>query len=327
MRRREFLMLVGGALAVWPLTARTGDSRVVGMLTVTGEDTFKAMLAALRAGLKDGGFIEGASLAIEARYAAGDPARLAPLAAELAALKPSVIIASTNVAIIAARHAAPAVPIVGLIEHDPIALGFAQSYARPGGMITGLTFTAGEDAEIGKRLELLRELVPGLRRVGFIFWADSPTAGLDERLAREGAARLDLGFVAFPVRTVDDLQSAFAPGTSDVDAILVLLGATPAVAGHLGTFVELALHAKMPVLSLGIPGVRAGLLAAYGPDLLDLTRRAGGYAAKILAGSKPGDLPIEQPLKFQFIINLKTAKALGLDVPLHLQQLADEVIE
>ena len=285
--------------------------------------------AALRSGLKDGGFVEGTNFAFAMRYADGDFKRVAPLAAELAALKPSVIVASPDEVTLAAHHAAPTVPLVmsGLVG-DPVALGLAQSYARPGGMATGVTTTAGGGMEaiIGKRMALLKELVPGLARIGVILITDTARFATKQNGTNEAAKRLGLDVVSLPVRTLGDVETAFASGVrAGAGAFYVDSG--PVTMNDRAKVAEFAFRAGKPTVGQVIEQARAGLLMSYAANIADGWRRAGVYVAKILAGAKPGDLPIEQASKFTFVINLKTAKALGLTVPPRLLLLADEVVE
>jgi len=324
MRRRDLIAMLGGVAVAWPRLAVAEERRLVAVLWPNTSDISSGAEAAFRAGLKEGGFVEGGNLALAIRRT-DDPARLAPLAAELVSLKPDVMVAQTFTFIMALRRAAPMVPLVGVFDGDPVALGVVQSYARPGGMVTGLTYTVGDDAEIGTRIELLKELVPGLRRIGYMFSPDMPTAARAEARGRAAADRLGIEFAALPVRTADDLRAAFA--SPDVGGIMVYAGGSPLLMSHPEMLVEFAIRARKPVIGISRAVARAGLLMSYGPDIPDLLRRAGGYAAKILAGMKPGNLPIEQPERFRLVINLKTANALGLTIPPTLLARADEVIE
>jgi putative ABC transport system substrate-binding protein len=321
MRRREFILALGGA-AVWPLAARATERRLVGLLWTDRSQSSQSWEAALRRGLAEAGFVEGSNLVFAARYAGGDLTRLAPLAAELAALKPDVIVAAGSRNAIEAHRAAPEVPVVAGFDGDPVALGLFQSYARPDGMVTGLTLTAAND-QIGKNVEIMRELVPGLRGIGFMFSPDVPGAVRIEPIIRAAAEHLDLAFAAFPIRSMDEVRAAFL--SDGVDGMHIY--GNPVLRNNVSAFVDLAIATKKPVMTIFREFTERGFLLSYGLDHLDMWRRLGGYTGKILAGAKPIDLPVEQPQKFALVINLKTAKALGLVVPPALLARADEVIE
>jgi putative ABC transport system substrate-binding protein len=323
MRRRDFITLFGGA-AAWPIVARAAERRLVGVLWSTNSQVAQSGIAALRHGLAEAGFAEGSNLAFAERYAGGDLTRLAPLAGELAALKPDVIVTSGSTTALEAHRAAPDVPVIAMFDGDPVALGLFQSYARPGGMVTGLTLVAAND-QIGKNVEIMRELVPGLRGIGFMFSPDVPGAVRTEPIARAAAEHLGLAFAAFPIRSMDDVKAAFLSQSSGVNGIFIY--GNPLLRNNLTAFVDLAIAAKKPVMTIFREYTQRGFLVSNGPDIPDIWRRLGGYAAKILAGAKPGDLPVEQPTKFDLVINLKTAKALGLEIPWSVLTRADEVIE
>jgi putative ABC transport system substrate-binding protein len=320
MRRREFILSLAGAVA-WPFAARAVERRLVGVLW-SDRAQAQSWDAALRRGLAEAGFAEGSNLAFAARYAGGDLTRLAPLAGELAALKPDVIVAAGSRNALEAHRAAPDVPVVAGFDGDPVALGLFQSYARPGGMVTGLTLIAA-NTQIGKNVEIMRELVPGLRGIGFMFSPDVPGAVRTEPIMRAAAEHLGLAFAAFPIRSMDEVKAAFL--SDGVDGMHIY--GNPVLRNNVSAFVDLAIATKKPVMTIFREFTERGFLVSYGPDLLEMWRRLGGYAAKILAGAKPGDLPVEQPQKFALVINLKTAKALGLDVSPTLLARADEVIE
>jgi len=321
MRRREFIAVLAGA-AAWPLLARAAERRLVGLLWSDRSQSSQSWDAALRRGLAEAGFAEGSNLAFAARYAGNDLTRLAPLAGELAALKPDVIVAAGSRNALEAHRAAPDVPVVAGFDGDPVALGLFQSYARPGGMVTGMTLLAAND-QTGKNVEIMREVVPGLRGYGFMFSPDVPGAVRTEPLARAAAEHFGLAFTAFPIRSMDEVKAAFL--SDGVDGMHIY--GNPVLRNNVTAFVDLAIAAKKPVMTIFREFTQRGFLVSYGPDLLDMWRRLGGYAGKILAGTKPGDLPVEQPQKFALVINLKTAKALGLEIPASLLVRADEVIE
>ena len=320
MRRRDVLVVLGAG-ALWPRFARA-EPHLVAVLSDGTPEIMKRGEAALRQGLAENGFVEGPNLAFAARYAYGDSARLPALAAELAALKPNVIVTAGNIGAHAAHRAAPDVPVVAVFGGDPVAQGLFQSYARPEGMVTGLTYLA-TPAQIGKNLEILRDLVPGLRGIGFVFSPDDPGAVNAEPIAGAAAKDLGLAYAAFPIRSMEDAKAAFSSG--QVDGMLIytfaLLERNPAA------FVDLAIMGKKPVITIFRFLTLRGFIVSYGPDVLEMWRRLGGYAARLLAGAKPSDLPVEMPTKLALVINLKTAKALGLTVPQSILVRADEVIE
>jgi len=329
LRRRD---LIAAAALGWPLRSFAQPalgSPLVAVLWPGRPETEVDFDAALRSGLKDGGYVEGTNFAFAMRYATGDLGRLAPLAAELAALKPRVILTGSDDAVLAVHRAAPTVStITAGMTADPVALGLAESYARPGGTVTGLTLNAGggEEAITGKRIGLLKEVVPALARLGVIGVADIPLTTAALNGAKGAGARLGVDVLPFLVRTLDDVDAAFASGVRAGAGAFYVVGA-PLLMTNRVKVAELAAHAGKPTIGLLVEQARAGLLMSYSSDLVECWRLAGGYAAKILAGAKPGDLPIEQASKFTFVINLKTAKALGITVPPRLLLLADETVD
>ena len=321
MRRRDLLALFAGG-ALRPRFACAQNRRLVGVLWQDTPETTKVVDGALKQGLAEQGLVEGSNLAFAERYANGDLGRLPALASELAALKPDVIVTVGGNGAFAVHRAAPDVPVVAALDADPVAQGLFQSYARPEGMVTGLALTTS-NAIIGKNFEILRDLVPGLRGIGFMFSPDVPGAVQLEPIAGAAAKDLGLAYAAFPIRSMDEVKAAFSSG--EVDAMFIY--GNPLLWKNPTAFVELATAAKKPVMTIFRGLTARGFLVSYGPDTLDIWRRVGGYAAKILAGAKPSDLPVEMPSKFTLVINLKTAKALGLAVPQSLLARADEVIE
>jgi putative ABC transport system substrate-binding protein len=330
--RREVLALLGGGAVAWPLRAFAQPAPglpLVAVLWPGTPESVKDSDAALRGGLKDGGSVEGTNFAFAMRYANGEDERLAPLAAELAALKPRVIMMPTDAAALAVHNAAPTVPLVfTALFSDPVALGLAESYAQPGGMATGFTNSSGggEEALVGKRISLLKELVPGLARVGVIGVADSPSFAIAQNGTKTAAGHLGLDVFPLPVRTIEDVEAAFASGLR-AGAGAFYIDAPPLLFSNRAKVAEFAARAGKPTIAPTTVQARAGLLMSYAPDLAEEWRLAGGYAVKILAGAKPADLPIQQPDKFTFVINLKTAQALGITIPSRLLLLADETIE
>ena len=332
MRRREFIT-AAGPLVVWPRAAFSQQSSkppTVAFLIPASLEQAKVRLEALRKGLRESGLVEGVHYGIETRFADGRQDRMPGLARELQSAKPAVFVVGGSVsAIRALEHGTPA--IFTALAIDPVEVGFARSYARPGGMITGNVLNAlgGEDTIAEKRITLFKELVPGLTRLGMFGFDRSIKPSLFEKELSAGtkvSSRLGFETREYGLKTIDDLQPALAAGAQDGidgiylsgDSLLInnLSRATPAILGAgkptVGTYVEFA---------------RAGVLMTYASDLMDGWRRAGIYAAKILQGVKPGDLPIEQPTKFTLAINAKTASQLGISIPTALQALADELIE
>jgi putative ABC transport system substrate-binding protein len=344
MQRREFIGLIGAAALSFPRPgyAQT-DLPVVGFLLPQKSDSGGARdrVTALRKGLQEGGFIEGTNYSLAVRSAEGDMNRYPQLVRELGALKPRVIVtagyASGNFS-----RLVPDVPMVftGLAV-DPIEVGLAQSYTHPGGMTTGNVMNAvgGELTIAQKRIGLFKELVPNLTRLGMIAPAYRENEALQTQKVVQGwlamrekealqkvSAQLDFEFVPYDFNTIDDLESAFASGVRD-DVSAFYISTEPLLAGNLSRVMSSVTASRKPSVGTIPDWGRAGLLMSYATDIVDGVRHAGIYAAKILNGAKPGDLPVEQASKFTFVINLKTAKALGIAVPANLLALADEVIE
>jgi putative ABC transport system substrate-binding protein len=330
MRRREFIGLMGTAALGFarPAHAQTNpDLPLVGVLVPRTLEPAKDALAALRIGLQEAGFVEGTNYSFALRFANGDLDRLPSLAKELGALKPRVIAAS-SVAARAVRNALPEIPLVFTsISIDPVATGLVQSYARPGGMVTGNVTNAmgSEEALTEKRMGLFKELVPGLTRLGMIgpkglLWKAEQTA------LRNVSGHFGFELVDYAIQTLDDLEDAFSSGRRDGVSAFYISG-EPLLFNNMSRVMPLVAASGKPTVGVYPEFGRAGLLMSYSSDTLDGFRHAGIYVAKILGGTKPGDLPIEQASKFIFVINLKTAKELGIAVPPTLLTLADEVIE
>ena len=309
--------------AAWPLAARAqqpaaGKVPRIGFLQFggTGEN-----IAAFMQGLRDAGYIDGQSAIVEARYY--DIDRLAGLANELVALKCDVIFAAAPYAIKAAMKATSTIPIVGIdLESDPVASGWAAGLAHPGRNLTGMFLDLPELG--GKQIELLKEAVPTLSHLA-VLW-DS-TIGVVQFRATEAAARAaGVTLQSLSVQQPDDFPDAFDRASREgVHGMVVL--SSPLINGQRSQIVEWALKIRLPTISLFTQFPRSGGLMAYGPNLADIYKGAAIYVDRILKGAKAGDLPIQRPIKFDLVINLKTAHALGLDIPLFLQQRADEVIE
>jgi len=327
MRRRELITLVGGAVAAWPLTARAEVQsaakmyRVGFLLGATGESV-ASLFHALQDRLRELGYIEGRNVVFVQRYADGRMERLPDLAAELVRLRVDVIVTGTNLHVAAVRHATETIPIVMVFTADPVGAGFVASLARPGGNVTGLTADASPDLW-GKYLSLLKEVVPRLSRVGVLGQVASQVG-----FAELEAASQNVGVTleVADLQRTEDIDRAFATMISHrVEALLVVVGPLTYLLRE--EIADAALKHQLPAMTNASQFAQAGLLMSYGPNVEDMYRQAATYVDKILHGASPADLPVEQPTNFEFVINMRTAKALGLDVPLRLQQFANEVIE
>ena len=325
MKRREFITLVGGA-AAWPMAARGQQAAmpVIGLLSPFSRSDTEPWHQAFRQGLNKLGWVEGESIRIEYRYAEGRTERLPELVADLISHKVAIIVAAVTPDTQAAARATKAIPIVMASAGDPVATGLVQNLARPGGNITGLSQMVIDIA--AKRLELLKEIVPGLSRVAVLWNPRDTSSTLTWREIQLPARRLDIELRSLEVKDVEEFDGAFATAiAAKVGAVYPLPG--PIFVDNEKRIAEFAARNRLPSIFHLPEFVRLGGLMAYGPDRVDLFRRAATYVDKILKGANPGDLPIEQPTKFELAINLKTAKLLGLTFPPSLLVRADEVIE
>jgi putative ABC transport system substrate-binding protein len=324
MRRREFIAGLGSA-AAWPLTAH-GQQAKMSTIGYVGGSTLASTSAwtmAFMQRLRELGWIEGSNVAMEHRWAEGRTERYAEIAAEFVRLKVDVILTHGTEGTTAAKQATAAIPIIFAVVGDPIGGGLVTSLARPGGNVTGLSVQA---PDVGtKRLELFRELVPGLRRLGIMANTTNFSTALEMNEVAAAARTLSLEVVTFGIRRAEDITAAFEAFKGRVDALYV--AADPLVLTNGVAISTLAVGARPPTIYIGKPYVQAGGLMSYGPSYVDQYRRAATYVDRVLRGAKPADLPVEQPTKFELVINMVTAKALGLDVPDKLLALADEVIE
>jgi putative tryptophan/tyrosine transport system substrate-binding protein len=325
MRRRNFIALLGGAAAAWPLAARAQQPAklpTIGFLGTTSALAWSHYVAAFAQRLRELGWVESRTVAIEYRWAEGRSERLTEMAREFVRLKVDVIVTAGS-AFLAVKQATSVMPIVFAIADDPVEAGFVASLARPGGNITGLAIQRADT--LGKRLELLREVLPGLRRLAILANVGDPNT-VREMGEVEAAART-LGFevAKLEIRRAEDIGPAFEALKGGADALYVC--GDPLVNTSRVRINTLALAARLPTMHFVKVYVEAGGLMSYGPNFADLFRRSADYVDKILHGVKPGDIPIEQPTKFELVINLKTAKALGLQIPDKLLAVADEVIE
>jgi putative tryptophan/tyrosine transport system substrate-binding protein len=325
VNRREFITLIGGAAAAWPLAARAqqpGKLPTIGFLGASPSIESQRVAAFVQR-LRELAWIDGRNLAIEYRWAEGRNERYAENAAELVRLKVDVIVTVATPPTVAAKQATAVIPIVFAAASDPVGTGLVASLARPGGNVTGLANQISDTG--GKKLELLREAVPGLRRLAIMANVGNPATVLDMAEAQAAARALGLGVTTSEIWRAEDISAAFDALKGRVDALYVCVD--PLVNTHRIRVNTLALAARLPTMHGLREYVEAGGLMSYGPNLPDLLRRAADYVDKILRGAKPSDIPVEQPTKFDLIINLTTAKALGLEISPLLLARADEVIE
>jgi putative tryptophan/tyrosine transport system substrate-binding protein len=294
----------------------------IGFLGTASASAWSAWTAAFAERLRELGWIEGRTVAIQYRWADGRVERWTEIAAELAELKVDVIVTGGNAAL-AAKQASSAIPIVFAMVDDPVGMGLIASLARPGGNLTGLSMQQADVA--GKRLALLREAVPALRRLAIMANVEYPSATLEMNQVQTAARTLGLDAATFEIRRAEDIAPAFEGLKDRADALYVVGDAV--VFTHRVRINTLALTARLPTIYVVREFIETGGLMSYGPSFPDLFRRAADYVDKILRGAKPGDIPVEQPTKFDLAINLTTAKALGLTIPPMLLARADEVIE
>ena len=329
MRRRDFISLIGGVAATWPLAARAQQGermrRIGVLLNATADDPdYQAWVGAFLQALQELGWIDGRNVRIDIRWATNNVAGISKHAAELAALAPDVILAPGTVTVGPLLQATRTVPIVFPIIADPVSGGFVDSLARPGGNATG--FMLFEYSISGKWLELLKQIAPGVRRVAVLGDPDIPTGPAQFGVIQAVAPSLRVEVSSFNKRDASEIERAVtAFARTPNGGLIVTAGGQTMV--HRTLIITLAARHKLPAIYFDRAFVTAGGLLSYGPDRTDLYRRAAGYVDRILKGEKPADMPVQAPTKYQLVINLKTAKTLGLDVPVHLQQIADEVIE
>ncbi len=326
MKRREFITLLGISAVPsigWPLGVLAQQKiPTIGFLGTASEAAWKQWVAGFVDRLRDLGWTEGRTVTIEVRWAEGNEQRFAEIAAEFVKLKVDVIVTS-GAAGIAAKRATTTIPIVFAVANDPVGSGLVASLSRPGGNVTGLSLQAGELT--GKRLEFMKEILPTFGRLAVLGNVGYSAAALEMREISEAAFRLGIEVIRLEIRNPDDIAAALEMAKGRADALYI--STDPVVNTNRVRIHDLAMGAKLPAMS----GVReyaaAGGVMSYGPSYPDLFRRAADLVDKILRGTKPGDIPIEQPTKFELVFNLKTAKALGITVPPRLLFTADEVIE
>lgn len=323
MERRKFIKLLGGAAAVWPLAAHAQKSMPrIGWLVYSGA-TLGPIDQSLKDAIAQAGLVDGRNIEIVLRYANGKPDQLAGLADELVAQQPDLLLAIGGDVVKPLFEASKGrIPIVGGVSDSPMRAGFAASLARPGKNFTGVTYLTDEMA--AKRVQLLKEVAPSAKRVAVIF---NPQHFDDEvTFARRGAESLGIELTTYPISSAADLDAALpAASAGGADSLFIISSRLTGIAAA-----KIARHGeerRLPVIASWREFAASGALLSYGPSRIFEAKRLVGYMQKVLNGAKPADLPIEQPVKFELVINLKTAKALGLNVPLTLLDRADEVIE
>ncbi|MGC1825098.1 MAG: ABC transporter substrate-binding protein [Pseudolabrys sp.] len=324
MRRRDVITLLGGAAASWPLAVRAQQAGKLPTIGFLGADAsaFAPWTAAFVARMRELGWIEGRTIAIEYRWSEGRPERYAEIAGEFVRLKVDAIV-TVGSAVPIVKQATTTIPIVFAVGIDPVGSGLVASLAKPGGNVTGLSLQANDLA--GKRLELLRQVVPQLRRLAIMFNAGNSQPALEMRDTQAAAYTLGLEVAPLEIRRAEDIAPAFQSLKTQADALYVAVDQL--VVANRTRILTLALGARLPTVFSTRDFVKAGAFMSYGPNYSDLFRHSADYVDKILRGTKPGDIPVEQPTKFELVINLTTAKALGLTIPEAFLLRADEVIE
>ena len=324
MKRREFITLLGGAATTWPLAARAQHACKLATIGFLGANAtaWGPWTAAFVARLRELDWVEGRTVAIEYRWTEGRPERAAEFAAELVRLKPDVIVTNSSSAP-RVKQATSVIPIVFVLGNDPLGGGLVSSLARPGGNVTGLSVQQADIA--GKRLELLREVIPGLRRLAIITNVGFAEGALEIGELQATARTLGLEVAMFEIRRAEDIAPAFEAMKNQADALYVVVDAL--ITANRTRIITFALTARLPMILNTRDYVQAGALISYGPNFPSLFRRAAEYVDKILRGTKPGEIPVEQPTKFELAVNLSTARALGLTIPESFLLRADELIE
>jgi putative ABC transport system substrate-binding protein len=326
MRRRDFIKVAAGSAITWPLAARAQQPAKmarIGFLGLGPAAAQSSRVKELRAGLRDLGYVDGKNIVIEFRWA-DTVDQLPKLAAELVRMNVDVIFATSSTLVEPARQATKTIPIVFATHADPVGIGHVASLARPGGNITGLTMLLTDI--VAKDLEMFKDALPQATRIGILWNPTTPSHPPALKAVEAAGATLEVSLVMLPVSTVEDFDGAFATMTREhLDGFLVV--ASPVTVSQRTRLADLALEHRLPGVFATKENVEAGGFMSYGPDHDDLTRRAALYIVKILNGTKPADLPVEQPTKFELVVNLKTAKTLGVKISESFLQRADEVIE
>jgi putative ABC transport system substrate-binding protein len=326
MKRREFITFLGGAAVAWPLAARAqqaGKLATIGLIGPNVETVDRPRIAAFARRLGELGWVDGRNVKVEYRAANGIFERAGEFAAEFVRMKVDVIVTGGDAQVLAVKRAAPGTPIVFAAAGDPVGNGLVASLARPGGNITGRSLLLTETA--GKRVELLREIVPGLRRLAILGNFANPLVATELTAVQAAARTLNLETIKLETLRAEDIAPAVTPLKGRADALYVC--ADPLMSTHRERINALAIDARLPSVHTYRDSVEAGGLISYGPDFPDMYGRAAELVDKILRGTKPADIPVEQAAKFDLIVNLKTAKALGLTIPESFLVRADEVIE
>jgi putative ABC transport system substrate-binding protein len=327
MRRRSFLTLFGGSAAAWPIAARAQQSRVpkISMLLQwrEGNPDGSGRVREFRQELRRLGWVDGRNALFDEHWVADDMVRIRAYAADLINSKPDVIVLTAARMVPPLLQANKTIPMVFVQVSDPVGAGFVPSLARPGGNLTG--FSGMEYTVIGKLVDILKQIAPGLQRVAHLFNPDNPSSGNYFRAVEAAASALAITALAAQVRDVADIERALAGFAGGDTGILLSPDATTLLNRDL--IIELTARHKLPAIYSGTGFVGAGGLASYGPNAENIYRRSADYVDRILKGESPADLPVQQPIKYELMINMKTARALGLTVPLALQVAADEVIE
>jgi putative tryptophan/tyrosine transport system substrate-binding protein len=323
MKRRDFIALVGAAVA-WPLAARAEETGKLATIGVLGPDapSWSAWTAAFAERLRQLGWIEGRTIAIEYRWSEGRPERVAEVAGEFVRQKVDIIVTYGG-AVAVFKQATRDIPIVFAIAVDPVGIGLVDSLSRPGGNVTGLSLQVTDIA--GKRLEFLRDVVPSLHRLAIMADDGYPASVMELGNVQAAARRVGLEVAPYEIRRAEDIALIFQAPKFQADALYVVESAL--VAANVNRIIALTLSARLPSIFNTSDFVRAGGLMSYGTDYQALFVHVGDYVDRILRGAKPSDIPVEQPTKFDFTINLKTAKALGLTIPDKILAIADQVIE
>jgi putative ABC transport system substrate-binding protein len=324
IRRRAFVVVLSGAVVGWPFAARSQQGSRLPTIGFLGSDAsgWGPWTTAFAGRLRELGWIEGRTIAIEYRWSEGRPKRVAEIAAELVRLNVDVIVTMGS-AVTTLKQATAVIPIVFAVATDPLGDGLVASLARPGGNVTGLSNQSADLA--GKRLELLREVVPRLHRLAIMVDVGYPGAVREMGEVQDAARALGVDVAPLEIRRAEDIPAAFATLRPAADALYVVGDAL--VNANRTRIITFALGARLPALFYSRNFVQAGALMSYGPSYSDLLRRAAELVDKILHGTKPGDIPVEQPTKFEFVLNLTTAKAIGLTIPESILLRADEVVE
>ena len=328
--RRAFIGAVAGGLAVAPVAASSQPAQEqrmwrIGFLEAGAPAANQHFLDAFKRGLREQGFVEGQSVTVVERWADGNVERFPGLLDELVQLKVNLIVVASTAGAVAARAAVKTVPVIFVGVQDPVGIGIVASLGRPGGNLTGFS-QAEEEGLVGKRLELFREAVPPIDRLALIWNPTAPGVALRLKEARSSAAKFKVAIRPFEVRDAKELDGVFAAIAKERLTRLMVL-ADPLTVRNRAHIVELAAKTRLPAIYPFLEFAHVGGLMAYGPSIPELFRRAAGYVDKIVKGAKPADLPVEQPTKFDFVINLKTAKALGLIIPRTVLARADDVIQ